>query len=79
MNRPIHNTRENKDEPRVKGWNRHVTVLLSFVLFMIYNEYTLVRNNQNQAYAPLPLARRRRLADGCHHVFIDAGANIGVQ
>ena len=47
------------------------------ILFMMYNEYILKRNNQNQA--PLPLARRRRLADGCHHVFIDAGANIGVQ
>ena len=73
-------TRENKDEPRVKGWNnRHVTVFLSFVLFMIYNEYNLVRNNQNQAYTPLPLTGRRRLADDCYHVFIDAGANIGVQ
>lgn len=34
---------------------------------------------QSDASSNYPGARRRRLADGCHHVFLDLGANIGVH
>eukprot|EP00579_Thalassiosira_antarctica_P004340 CAMPEP_0201895106 /NCGR_PEP_ID=MMETSP0902-20130614/42042_1 /ASSEMBLY_ACC=CAM_ASM_000551 /TAXON_ID=420261 /ORGANISM="Thalassiosira antarctica, Strain CCMP982" /LENGTH=328 /DNA_ID=CAMNT_0048427343 /DNA_START=1 /DNA_END=987 /DNA_ORIENTATION=- len=65
-----------------------VTIAL-VLLVLIYTNYVVLRFAHNQgssswqeaaSNAP-PLTRRstRRIADGCYHVFIDVGANIGVH
>ena len=49
-----------------------VTLTLAFMCLLVVNLQNKTENDIVKSYSNNPL-------DGCHHVFLDVGSNVGIQ